>query len=111
MARVFINTTGERLSAGSVTFPAGAAVNVSNQFRLDKAPVSTWIADGDLVEDGAPAPADRGGTIAEIISRLGDDEFTKGGKPEVDAINDALPDDMDPVTAAERDAIWAKMEG
>lgn len=51
-----------------------------------------------------------GKVIARVISDLDDGDFTKAGKPEVDAINDALPDGADPVTAAERDAVWSEIQ-
>jgi len=41
---------------------------------------------------------------------LDDDDYTQAGKPDVDAINDAMPDGSERVTAAERDAIWAAMQ-
>jgi len=69
---------------------------------------------GHLVEASSPAPKpanpDRAAIIAGIIRGLGGDDFTKGGKPEVSAINAAMVRDAEPVTAAERDAVWDKME-
>lgn len=50
----------------------------------------------------------RVGRIREIIGSLTGEDFTGGGKPKVSAIND-LMDDGEPVTAGERDAIWADM--
>lgn len=60
------------------------------------------------------AATQRRAVIAEVISALPEDGFTKSGVPEVDAINallnDRLPDfaKHDQVTAAERDAVWAE---
>ena len=46
------------------------------------------------------------------IQLLRPEDFQKDGKPKLDAINDALADDIDgKVAAPERDAIWAEMLG
>lgn len=120
MARTFRNTTSADLFAGGIRFPAdGVPVNVSEHFRTDRAPFADLVAAGDLVEDGAtPAsvpnaePSEREALIAGIIRGLpvDADHYTKAGKPEVDAINDALPAGVSIVTAAERDAVWKAME-
>lgn len=57
-------------------------------------------------------PGSREGLIRDIIADLDREaDFTKGGKPEVDAINSRLGEGVEHVTAAERDAVWGKMEG
>ena len=53
---------------------------------------------------------DKPSIVAGIIRGLGPEGFTKAGKPEVDAINDVLPEAWPRVTAAERDAAWAIIE-
>ncbi|MGK7663371.1 MULTISPECIES: hypothetical protein [unclassified Marinovum] len=78
------------------------------------------------IEDQDPAPKDetdqepalsaRDEIIAAVIAELGDSDFTQSGKPEVDAINalmlEGVPEGMqrEPVTAAERDAVWSLMQ-
>lgn len=67
-------------------------------------------------EAAAAAAAERKSMIADVIAELPEDAYTKSGAPEVDAINallnDRLPDfaKHDPVTAAERDAVWAERQ-
>lgn len=67
-------------------------------------------------EAEAAAAAERESMIAAVIAELPEDAYTKSGAPEVDAINalmnDRLPDfaKHDPVTAAERDAVWAELQ-
>ncbi|ETW10630.1 hypothetical protein ATO8_21241 [Roseivivax marinus] len=61
-------------------------------------------------EAEAEARAARADRIAAIIEALEDDAYGKDGKPHVDAINAALGDGDEAVTAAERDAVWAAME-
>jgi len=67
-------------------------------------------------EAAAAAAAERKSMIAGVIGELPEDAYTKSGAPEVDAINallnDRLPDfaKHDPVTAAERDAVWAELQ-
>lgn len=46
-----------------------------------------------------------------VIQLLKPEDFQKNGKPRVEAINDALGEDAEePVSAAERDAIWDEMQ-
>lgn len=59
----------------------------------------------------AAAEAGRLTQIQEAILKVGDDGYTKSGKPDVDAVNAQLTDGADPVTAAERDAAWSDMQG
>lgn len=60
-------------------------------------------------EDTA-ALEERAEQIAEAIAALSEDDFQKDGKPKVDAINALVAEDLgSKVTAAERDAVWAKM--
>lgn len=114
-----LNTTQRDLSHGGVTFAAGSLTNVSAHFSLTKKPFSDWIAEGLLVQDGTPAPEpenvvdERTLVLQGIIRGLDedtDDNWTSNGRPQVDAINDALPSSMDTVTAAERDRVWGEMQ-
>jgi len=52
----------------------------------------------------------RAADIIAAIGGLSDNDFTAAGKPQVDAINTLMPADSAPVTAPERDAVWASME-
>jgi hypothetical protein len=58
----------------------------------------------------APEAPSRDDIIAGIIEGLPDEGFTQAGKPDVDAINKALPEGAERVTAAERDLVWDAME-
>lgn len=98
--------------------PAGGSliVNEADVAHLTDAPsivahfdAGRLVADADPVTEPAE-PTDRAAIIAGIIRGLGDSDFTKGGKPEVDAINAAMVKGADPVTAPERDAVWAGMD-
>lgn len=53
----------------------------------------------------------RTAAIEDAILGLDEADYTQSGKPEVDAINRDLPDEIEPVTAVERDAVWAGMQG
>lgn len=64
-------------------------------------------------EESTVAAADdqeRKAIIVTLIENLPAGAVTKDGKPEVDAINEMLPTDMDRVTANERDEIWADLQ-
>jgi len=52
----------------------------------------------------------RASLLVAVIQNLPAGSVTKDGKPEVDAINEMLPTDMDRVTANERDEIWADLQ-
>lgn len=117
------NTTRGDLGLDEVhVVPARGAIDVPNEV-LTKAKASpvvkAWFIEGKLIEDGAVEepqapvtnePTEREAIIAGIIRGLDPEAFTKGGKPEVDAINDAMPKAAEPVTAAERDAVWDIVE-
>jgi hypothetical protein len=60
-----------------------------------------------LSDDYAVKSEGRAAEIAAIIASLGPDDMTAGGKPKLDAINTLMPEDAEPVTAAERDAVMA----
>lgn len=64
-----------------------------------------------LAERADDSDSERGDLIRDAIDGLDKDaDFTKGGKPDVDKINAAMPEGSETVTAVERDAIWASME-
>lgn len=67
--------------------------------------------DVEVIPASDPEPAmSRAEIVQGVIAKLDPlEDFTKAGKPEVDAINAALGDDSPHVTAAERDAIWEAM--
>ena len=48
--------------------------------------------------------------IRDAIGALGADAFTAGGKPRVEAIEDALPGVAGRIDAGLRDEVWAAME-
>lgn len=106
-----------------IIVPAGGSLDIDNEAlsRAKSLPsVKAHFIEGRLTEDGAVgAPddkaqesnPDRAAIVSGIIRSLSDEDFTKGGKPEVDAINTLMPESADPVTAAERDAAWEGMDG
>lgn len=52
---------------------------------------------------------DRKAALEAAILRLTPNQFTRSGKPSVDDINDHLErDGYEPITAAERDELWAE---
>lgn len=93
---------------GGQTVAKGSAVTLPESYGDHLVAEKLARRDDDAVAN--QAGRDRADMIGEIIEMLGVDEFTKGGKPDVEAINKALPEDADPVTAAERDSVWAAME-
>lgn len=65
---------------------------------------------GDNEDD---EPVDRLALLREAAEALKEDQFTKDGKPEVDAVNsfiEASEEELEPFTAAERDELWAKIK-
>lgn len=64
------------------------------------------------VDDSNVDPAGSGSSQerAELLKMLADtldvEDYTKDGKPQVDAINDLLKEGDEPFTAAERDELW-----
>lgn len=85
----------------------GTSGQVSGKELIVATPAAA--ADGAGNVGGNGAGNDRETDIRNAISGLDPQkDFTKGGKPEVDAINALMPDGSEPVTAAERDAV---MEG
>lgn len=126
------NTTKGDIGLSEVhVVPALGSIDVPNEV-LSKAKVSpvvkAYFIEGKLTEDGAVEgeelrdadlpddvtvtvdDPDRAAIIAGIIRGLDKDaDFTKGGKPELAAINAAMVKGAEPVTAAERDAVWESM--
>jgi hypothetical protein len=82
-------------------FEAGRLKVEGDEFRAADLPDDVKVT----VDD-----PDRAAIVAGIIRGLDKNaDFTKGGKPEVDAINAAMVKGAEPVTAAERDAVWEGM--
>lgn len=111
-----INTTKTDLGLGpEVYIPAGGETDLPDDavdaFAASDV-VKAYFADGWLVavDRKGPDKHDRAEIISGAILALGEDGFSASGKPKVSAINEAMPG-ADPVTASERDAIWAEMQG
>lgn len=71
------------------------------------------LSTGYFEISGGEAP-DREQAIRVAIGALDaddEDHWTADGRPDVYAINDMMPADAERVTAAERDAVWAEMQG
>ena len=85
---------------------ADAAELIASGVAVDAAaPVAKPLeAEVDVVDPRVAA-------IEDAILSVDEQDFTQTGKPDVDAVNDAMPDGFDRVTAAERDAVWAGMQG
>jgi hypothetical protein len=74
-------------------------------------------AGDDAPAPSDPAPADPGKIDAALrvaligaIGALPEDAFDAGGKPKVKALEAALPEHKDRITAALRDAVWDEMK-
>lgn len=48
--------------------------------------------------------------VAQAIATLPAEGFTSGGKPKVEALQDALPEDAAAIDAALRDAVWVMVQ-
>lgn len=48
--------------------------------------------------------------IVAAMASLDDEGRTNDGTPKVDAVNDLLPEGMEPITAEERNAIWDEVK-
>lgn len=111
-----INTSGGMLILPDGTeVPNGEAVEISAK-TAENAGVAGWIKDGALSREadegegeGDGGDSARTDAIRAAIGALDPaTDFTKGGKPEVDAISALV--EGEPVTATERDAVWADMQ-
>jgi hypothetical protein len=99
-----------RLEAGSVVDASGGDLG-------DEAQIARLLALGAIEEaaeaEDAPSPdMDDALRVAMInaINALPEDAFDSGGKPKVKALEAALPEHKDRITAATRDAVWAEMK-
>lgn len=88
--------------------------NVPQPERKDEAQDDT--SDADAQVNASNDDTGNSGSSDERLSRLialtdelGDDDFTKDGKPDVNAMNDLLDEDEEPFTAAERDELWKQV--
>ena len=68
--------------------------------------------EGDVQTAGATETLDSGraSQIDSVIAGLDKKSFTADGSPSVDAINAAMPEGSEKVTAAERDEAWARVQ-
>lgn len=48
--------------------------------------------------------------VADAIEQVDEGDYTKSGKPDVDAINRLMPEGAAPVSADERDAVWTELQ-
>lgn len=67
-------------------------------------------SNGEEPTEDAADDQERKAIIVTLIENLPAEAVTKDGKPEVDAINELLPAEMDRVTAKERNAIWTEVQ-
>jgi len=99
----------KRLEAGAQVAPADIG---------DEPQIARLVELGVIEEVGdvEPAPGlpemDDALRVAMIdaINELPEDAFDKGGKPKVKALEAALPDHADRITAAARDLVWGEMQ-
>ncbi|WP_226780339.1 hypothetical protein [Oceaniglobus trochenteri] len=106
------NTTKSDLGLDPETIvPAMGTLEISNDAltRHKANPIiKHWLVSGDLVEDGAVEDdTDRNAAIRAAVAGLSSDDFTKAGKPKVEAVNLLMPEGMEKVTADEIDAATA----
>ncbi|MFG6566682.1 hypothetical protein [Sulfitobacter sp. 1A13679] len=88
---------------------------IGEEFTLEGKPPAGWAGRYEMVsqtDDKEPVTAngdmsdDRKAVILEAIGGLDPEkDYTKGGKPDVDAINALMPEGAETVTAAERDEV------
>ena len=89
---------------------------IGKEFTLEGKPPAGWAGRYEMVsqtDDKEPVSANAGGmsedrktAILEAIGGLDPErDYTKGGKPDVDAINALMPEGSETVTAAERDEV------
>lgn len=88
---------------------------IGKEFTLEGKPPAGWAGRYEMVsqtDDKEPVAAsggmgdDRKSAILEAIGGLDrEKDYTKGGKPDVDAINALMPKGSETVTAAERDEV------
>lgn len=113
--------TGHGLQVDKVQIKPGSGLLLSGKPPAHWSRFGTYHAlEDDAFEDremlvGSPGGAtmdnERVAAIKEAIAGLDKDkDYTKGGKPEVDAINALMPEGAEPVTADERDAVVAKAD-
>ncbi|SER49872.1 hypothetical protein SAMN04490244_101270 [Tranquillimonas rosea] len=100
------------LDEGAYTDEGRPSVDaVNGALPADAAPVTADERDALWAEVSGPAIDE--GRLAQFraaLSELGEADLTEEGSPAVDAVNGALPEGADPVTAEERDALWAHLE-
>lgn len=88
-------------------YPVGTEMDVENEPKA-------WLDRYEVVgkaKKSAVINLDRNTVITKAIKGLKKSDHTADGKPEVNAINAALPDGLQSVDADERDALWEKMNG
>ena len=64
----------------------------------------------DAQQAEANAVAARAELVAAVLEQVSIDDYTKTGRPDVDAVNRLLPEGEPPVSAEERDAVWAALQ-
>ena len=123
------NTTTGEIVIGEIAFPAKKTVTLTEAqiaeletFKGNPAVEhylnSGKLSDGNVADEEAVEPevvgpeGTRDAILAEVIKNLDQTTgFLASGAPRVEAINGALPKGVEPVTAEERDAVWAKIQG
>lgn len=90
-------------------------LQIGEEFTLKGKPPAGWAGRYEMVaqtDDKEPVTADadmsedRKTAILEAIGGLDrEKDYTKGGKPDVDAINALMPEGSETITAAERDEL------
>ena len=117
-----------RIVHGKSTFEAGDDVsNVIKGAELDRLVTLKAVADtppasvaqaAAAVSAQTSAGAERktqvamtmAGMLASDPSKADEKAWLTDGRPDVDTLNARLPEGVDSVTAAERDAIWAELQ-
>lgn len=105
-------TKAFRVYGGLARVKPGATETINDASVLSEEAIAAFGRDlVEITEAGTDGPAEpsRADRLVELIAMLGDEDYTKAGKPEVDAINALMGEDEEPVTAAERDAVWSQV--
>jgi len=94
---------GTRVDAGDIGSEAQIARLVALGAIEEVEDVSPGFSPPELDDDLRAA-------LIKTINEMPGEDFDKGGKPKVKALEAALPDYADRITATVRDLIWAEMK-
>ncbi|QYJ00757.1 hypothetical protein KUV46_15720 [Thalassovita mediterranea] len=104
-----------KITAGGIFDGNGKEIPIGHQLTVKEEP-KAWRGRYEVIEGGASDEAEfvtneRASIIREAINGLkAETDFTKQGKPDLEAVNTLMPQGAEKVSGAERDAVWQAME-